>query len=116
MRGCSIAPSGPPKFGLTSKCGKLLQKMSRRSRWPEVNRLLVGLSSIAITRVPPGTPRSRSIMTLQEIGVAIRYPPGGETLIRELEILTSPARARACLSQEISLHPATLTLAAGKGA
>ena len=42
-------PSGSPVFGLTSKCGKLLDEMSSRMRWPALNRLAVGKGSTAIS-------------------------------------------------------------------
>src|SRR5882762_586334 len=76
MRGCCHSPSGSPEFGLTSKCGKLLQilasrkasgssraspefgltskcgklllDMSRRGRCPRQNKLAIGNSSMVI--------------------------------------------------------------------
>ena len=40
-----------------------------------------------------------------ENGRSQPVPSQAGDIIPELEMVTSPARARACLSQEISLHP-----------
>ena len=37
-----LVPNAAPVFGLGANCGKSLDEISRRMRWPGLNRLLVG--------------------------------------------------------------------------
>jgi hypothetical protein len=46
MHGCCQDPADSPEFGLTSKSGKWLLEISKRSRWPRQNRLVTGNSSL----------------------------------------------------------------------
>src|SRR5207237_3760439 len=46
MHGCWQEPADLPEFGLTSKSGKWLLEIARRSRWPRQNRLVTGNSSL----------------------------------------------------------------------
>src|SRR5439155_20190022 len=91
MHGCCQDPVDSPGFGLTSKSGKWLLEISRRSRWPPQNRLATGNSSICTGVSIRGQRDAAKITMLFDLQRRLAI---GSLMASEISVTTSPGFIR----------------------